>query len=301
MNSHRQNKTIPFGMILAALLVLVLVWQAVSGAVGGAIHPNREEIEANVERLKSLEAAPAAPAAAPEGAVPGGLAAATSLTGEISGSTLEAQETPAEETAASSTFDINSEEEKERIMNLEGVGRTELYQWFTGKAAIIGDSITHSIVEYEWLDESVVFAKIGLLVVRSDDYVSGAIAADPEAVFFSFGSNDIESYEGQVSTFIDNYRPRVQRVKDALPGAKIFICALFPVADYADIPAYVYMEDYNNALQEMCREMNLTYLDAGFILDRDPELYDADGIHPVSRFYPLWLTYLADAAGISDR
>lgn len=44
----------------------------------------------------------------------------------------------------------------------------------------------------------------------------------------------------------------------------------------------------------------VTFIDSGFILRELPELYDADGIHPVSAFYPLWFNYLADMAGLKD-
>ena len=280
-------------------MIGLLMWQMISGVFQSIrLGRDEEEIQKNVSRLNALETAAAAPVQEEAGPmISGGIEGAQGNPGQ------DGQGTPApsaQETEPDG-FDINSEEEKDRIMNLSGVTNADLYRWFTGRAAIIGDSITHSIWEYEFLDESVVFAKIGLLVVKSDDYVSGAIAASPEAVFFSFGSNDIESYENQVDTFIGNYKPRVQRVKDALPGAKIFILGLLPVTDWADIPAYIYMDDYNAALQDMCRELNVTYLDSGFILERDPDLFDADGIHPLPNFYPKWLTFMADAAGLSDK
>ena len=57
---------------------------------------------------------------------------------------------------------------------------------------------------------------------------------------------------------------------------------------------------YNEKLEELCGEMTVTFLNAGFILEQDPSLYEKDGIHARKDFYYKWLTYMADMAGISE-
>ena len=66
------------------------------------------------------------------------------------------------------------------------------------------------------------------------------------------------------------------------------------------LPFYGYLDEYNTELEALCQELDVTFIDSGFILRELPELYDADGIHPVSAFYPLWFNYLADMAVLKD-
>ena len=44
---------------------------------------------------------------------------------------------------------------------------------------------------------------------------------------------------------------------------------------------------------------NVYYINADFLLEQKPDLFEPDGMHPVSTFYPRWLTYIADVTGLS--
>ena len=50
----------------------------------------------------------------------------------------------------------------------------------------------------------------------------------------------------------------------------------------------------------MCDTLGVFYVDSTFMPRQDPSFYDADGMHMKSRFYPRWLTYLADVSGLSN-
>lgn len=194
--------------------------------------------------------------------------------------------------------DLDPEAEREKILALSDWDRGEIYRWFQ-PAAILGDSIAQATQEYGWLDDSQVFAKIGTSISTSQDLIQQAIDKNPQVVFLCFGLNDLEAFRSDVDHFIEEYTACIQQVQTALPQATIYVHALFPPDSSVSKGFYDYLDTYNQRLKELCTQLQVHYLDSSFILDAKPELYDADGIHPVSAFYPLWLTYLADVTGLS--
>lgn len=115
-----------------------------------------------------------------------------------------------------------------------------------------------------------------------------------------FGINDIEAYESHVGKFIDHYTQHIDALRKALPDTAIYVQALLPPAERMTKSFYQYGDTYNEKLQEMCSELQVQYVDASFLLEQKLELYDEDGVHPKKAFYPIWLTYFADIAGLSD-
>ncbi|MED9965684.1 MAG: GDSL-type esterase/lipase family protein [Blautia sp.] len=172
-------------------------------------------------------------------------------------------------------------------------------QAFQG-TVIIGDSITESIWEYGFLDTDVVISKRGLSIAAADEQIETAIGLQPSVIFMAFGSNDLETYIDDSAAFIDAYRVQVQKLKDALPDAPIYINGILPILQSTidSVPALGYYPQYNEALQAFCQEMGCTYIDNSFIVDGNETMYEPDGEHVIRDFYPKWLTYMAETAGL---
>lgn len=175
----------------------------------------------------------------------------------------------------------------------------EIKQTFLG-TVIIGDSITESIWEYGFLDTDVVISKRGLSIAAADEQIATAIGLHPSAVFMAFGSNDLETYESNSTAFIDAYRVQVQKLKEALPDTPIYINGILPILQSTidAVPALGYYGEYNQALEAFCEEMDCTYIDNAFIVDGHENMYEPDGEHVVRDYYPKWLTYMAETAGL---
>ena len=164
---------------------------------------------------------------------------------------------------------------------------------------IVGDSITQAISEYGYLDTDVVVSKRGLSVVNAQEQFSTAISLNPSHVFLAFGTNDLEIYNGDPTGFIDAYREKVQMVKDALPDVPIYINSILPIQDFAiaSNPALGYYSQFNQALSDFCDEMDCTFIDNTFLVE-DSSMYEPDGEHVIMDYYPKWLTYMAETAGL---
>lgn len=176
----------------------------------------------------------------------------------------------------------------------------EIRQAFSG-SVIIGDSITESIVEYGYLDTDVVISKRGLNISAADQQISTAIKLNPSHVFMAFGSNDLELYGSNTDEFISAYTTQIQKIQDALPDIPIYINCILPITDdaIAATPDLAYYSQYNEALQNLCTEMNCTYIDNTSIVKNSTEnLYEPDGEHVIKDYYPKWLTHMAQAAGL---
>ena len=197
--------------------------------------------------------------------------------------------------------DLTEEQEKIIAMKDDSFDNTEMTKWFKD-VMILGDSIVEGGEAYEWLSTSNYSAKIGISVCTAEEQIDAAINASPSLLFMCFGVNDIENYGSQVEGFISDYREAITKIQNATPHTVIYVNALFPPADSVvdSLSAYQYLDEYNTELEALCQELDVTFIDSGFILRELPELYDADGIHPVSSFYPLWFNYLADMAGLKD-
>lgn len=268
----KKKQQIPIRRILiflSLIVVLAVVFLLIgNGRIYKSSAKNRDEIEKTVESLKAMEAK------APVTAKPS-----------------QPVEIP----------DQQTEQEKAMAVAMEAYDVDMGKRWFQG-CDIIGDSLMEAVVGYGFLGEDVVDAEIGVGLETSDHLFERAIGKQPGVIILCFGMNDMTAYEGNIDMFAAKYAERVDQLKAALPSSIIYINSVFPIqAGFEDtVPGCQYQAQYNEALKAYCEKTkDVYYLDSEFILIREPDLYDGDGIHPKASFYPKWLTYVADMAGLS--
>ncbi len=260
--------TLIFGGVLVVLAIIFLI--TAGGSTYKSSAKNQEMIEQNVKTLKELEEQ--TPAAQPQG-----------------------------DTPPSGVEELSGEEEK--ILNLSP-GDYDVAKgksWFQG-TVFLGDSVVEAAAEFDYLSREVDLAVIGASLLTCDEQIEGAIARYPSAIFLCFGANDFEIYQDDYDSYVKKLKERLDQLKAALPDVVIYVEAPFPVQEEfrASSLGSEYQPGYVDAVREFCEtEENVYYIDATFILDQMPELYEPDGIHPVAAFYPKWLTYLADVTGRS--
>lgn len=189
---------------------------------------------------------------------------------------------------------------QESIISGNVLSDVAIRQAFKG-TVILGDSITESIVEYGYLDTDVVVSERGMSVSNADDLISTAISMNPSVIFMAFGSNDLELYGENAQGFVDGYRVQVQKLQEAFPNVPIYINLVLPLTNDAinNTPDLQYYPQYNEELRTMCTDMGLTPVDNSFILRNNPTLYEPDGEHVTSEYYPQWLTSMAEMAGLA--
>lgn len=214
--------------------------------------------------------------------------------------TRELPDIPEEQTIERTTVqDIEAEQNKILAIEPDAVDKAQLLQRFEN-TAIVGDSFTAGCTAYGYLNDTIVLAEVGASVGSSEELFQTVKNTKPSTIFLCFGLNDMKAYESDVARFIDHYTKCITDLQQALPNATIYVQALFPPKDGVTKSFFQYRELYNTSLQTMCNDLGTCYIDASFILENKPELYDQDGVHAIMDFYPMWLTYLGDIAGLSE-
>lgn len=273
----KNKKISPAAMLIFAVIIAItaIVFLLIAGGPAYKSKAgNRDEISENVKELKKLE--------------------------ERDPQAHRKQE----ESAAAKTQITDLEAEKDKVMavTVDNYDPDALRRWFEG-TVILGDSLTMAAQEYGFLGNDVICAAIGVSLEGSDGLLEEAVARYPRVVFLCFGMNDIENYGADYQSYINQCREKTDYLKSVLPGVQIYLHSVLPVDPASlDVNSWgVYQQQYNAAIEQLCNELeDVTYIDTSFILERDPSLYEPDGIHPVGAFYPKWLTYFADIAGLSD-
>lgn len=170
---------------------------------------------------------------------------------------------------------------------------------FTG-SVVVGDSITEGLTAYNILSQDKVVYKRGVSIKNTESLLQTAIGLNPGNIFLAFGMNDVETYKTDINSFIEVYKEKIEYVRQALPNAKIFVNSIQPATaavitkrqDFSRVP------QYNEALEKMCEELSIIYIDNQYILEQHPQFYAQDGIHVTSTYYPIWLQNMAEKAGI---
>lgn len=165
-------------------------------------------------------------------------------------------------------------------------------------AVVMGDSITEALTEYDLLNASSVVSKIGVTLDDIDDQVKTVTEIAPQVIFLSYGMNDILSTNGNAELFIENYKKLIQKLRKALPETTICINSIFPVSETksAEEPLFQNIGSFNEALQKMCDENQLAFVDNTEIAS--DVYHEEDGIHFKIDFYPLWLRHMAEVAAL---
>ena len=195
--------------------------------------------------------------------------------------------------------DLEAEKQKILAMTDADWSKADITRWFEN-AAIVGDSIIRQVRLFHFLDAPV-FAEGGIHISVELPLLDEVEAASPSVIFLCFGMNDVGVFEDRVDRYVGRYTNVIRRLQASLPEAVIYVCAALPVTPerLAEEPKYGYLDLYNREMEKACPEAGAYFIDSSFILEAHPEWYNVDGRHPREEYYPMWLTYLADLAGLN--
>lgn len=174
------------------------------------------------------------------------------------------------------------------------------YRKIFSTSVIIGDSITEGLVDYGYLGSEQVFCKIGASIMNGDDLFSSAASIYPSYAFFAFGMNDMGNYSGDSGAFIEKYTELLKQFKKTSPDTVLLVNGISPPSADAisDNSALANYKKFNNALKQMCKDMEIAYIDNTHIIEQHPDYYAGDGIHVVSEYYPYWMNNMILKAGL---
>lgn len=123
-------------------------------------------------------------------------------------------------------------------------------------------------------------------------------------VYLMLGVNDVAVYG--IDGSIENYKTLLDLIQEADPEVEFYIQSATPICQGAEKGALTNatLEEYNQKLEEMCRERDLHFIDVARVL-RDGEGFlpreycsdpDGMGIHLTDPACRMWLGYLLEDA-----
>lgn len=152
---------------------------------------------------------------------------------------------------------------------------------------IAGDSLIKAISVYHILDESQVIAEVSVGTNHLSKNTGTIVARNPRYLVLHYGENELDRLE-RAPAFIRDYKQCIETLQKRLPDTTIFVDSIWPVMEKAhkSEPYTVNIDEYNKLLREMCRELDVTYLDYDPLFRSAGEkYYEPDGIHPKYSFY----------------
>lgn len=167
-------------------------------------------------------------------------------------------------------------------------------------SVFIGDSQIQGLQIYDILNSTSVLAKKGAnLTANISTNLETLKNLAPSNIFIMYGMNDILIYENNISTFIADYKFLITSIQEILPNANIFVNCIMPIGDSVleSRPIYKNIPKYNNALSDMCSNINAQFIDSSDILLSNIDLLEPDQIHFKPAFYKYWLNYLKNYIG----
>ena len=189
---------------------------------------------------------------------------------------------------------IVSMEAQEKFAEFQA-GNISLKEMFAS-SVIMGDSITEGFSAYDILNANSVIAKIGGSLTDLSEQYEQLKQINPPTIFLSYGLNDILNTNGDTNTFTQNYLNFITQIQQDFPNAKIYVNSIFPVQQRAIVkkPALAYISSYNEALQNLCSDVGVTFIDNTSLVSEN--YYGEDGIHFNADFYPIWASHMLEVS-----
>lgn len=181
--------------------------------------------------------------------------------------------------------------------NSGGEDSRTLREKFSG-AAILGDSVAQGFAGYDVLNPSNVTAQIGAHLTQLDEQIERTKQLSPTVIFLAIGSNDVTSTNGDTELFTEQYAAVLEKIREEMPEANIFVNSIFPAQAKAieKEPMLEKVPEYNEALKELCDSMNIGFIDNTDLVQ--DQYYEPDGQHFKADFYPVWAEHMAEVAAL---
>ena len=182
---------------------------------------------------------------------------------------------------------------------------------FNSSVAFIGDSRTQGFIMYNGLKDVQDYSYIGLMVdtavtkkfVKTSNGEKITLLQDMankniETVYIMLGVNELGWSYPQV--FKTKYGELIDEIRKIKPNCKIYVQSIIPMTKSKSETDRIFnnknVNTFNNLIQELAKEKNVTYLDVKFALvDANgylPEEASSDGVHVDKEYCKKWFEYL---------
>lgn len=179
--------------------------------------------------------------------------------------------------------------------SIENIADEDIQRIFTEKSAVVcGDSMAEGLTAYKVLSDNNVVWHRGRRIDNMDKDLDKIKALNPNYLFLTYGSNDLELWTGRTNSFISAYTKTLNMLKEELPNTTLIINSILPVSTKKtnSDSSFSYQIEFNTALKELANSYGITFLENSPFLSNKDKPYSSDGVHPKSFYYSLWAKHM---------
>ena len=156
---------------------------------------------------------------------------------------------------------------------------------------IVGDSLMNGLETYNILNSNNLITQVSASLYHLNDNIDKIVRMNPEIVILHYGLNHLDTGSHQPAKFIKFYTEIITELKEKLPATRIIVSGIFPVdTDKARASRFGRIDNYNKAIEDMCSQLSVEFLDNSIAFADAKEYYASDGIHLSKDFYEnCWL------------
>lgn len=180
----------------------------------------------------------------------------------------------------------------ERLRQLES-GEISVWSLFED-FVVLGDSRTCGFIFDGLLDKNRVLAAYGDTIKAIEGHIPAMEKLNPSYIFLCYGLNDVVQIGWETpAAYAADYKIILDDLQARFPDAKIYVNSIFQCYEPAFSERWEKWREtpeYSAAVQAMCKEAGYYFIENENIDDSMSDLWQEDGIHFVSSFYPIWAT-----------
>lgn len=156
---------------------------------------------------------------------------------------------------------------------------------------LLGDSRAVGFSYYGFLPEERVLADSGATILHVQEQLDALKKLDPTMLFLCYGINDVGiGYWPTAEDYVNKIEETVALLAKELPNTDVYISSIIPAIDpaFERGPIWRNIPEYNDAVRVWCENAGVSYIDISQLCADNLALYQADGVHMMPEFYPLW-------------
>lgn len=219
----------------------------------------------------------------------------TSTTTTTTTTTIVTEPTTSQQTTSNMSIYFPYHVEAYDNYSIDNISVEDIKTTFSEKRAVVaGDSMAEGLTAYQILDESNVVWHRGRRIDNMNKDLEKIKELNPNYLFLTYGSNDLELWTGRTASFINAYNKTINMLKSELPGVTIIINSILPASTKKtnNDQAFAYQEEFNNALKELANSLGIPFLENSPYLLNKEKPYSSDGVHPKSFYFTLWAKHM---------
>lgn len=184
--------------------------------------------------------------------------------------------------------------QKEQMIADLTSGETSVWSMFEDYV-LLGDSRAVGFEYFGYLPDDRVMAESGATILSFEEHIPDIVALNPSNVFLCYGLNDVSiGIWPTPEDYAEDFERIIMELRSELPNVNIYISSILPARDPAFNTSTLWynIPEYSAAVATMCDLIDCHFVDNTEICETYADMWEIDGIHVRTTFYPYWAANL---------